>query len=239
MVNKEKFKICQLCKKHKKKGELLPMELIDSSLLEFIKEKYPECSDEGYICRADLNNIRLKYVEEVLRKQKGEFSTLEHKVFKSLKEQETIAKNVNIEFDRQLTFGEKLSDKLADFGGSWRFIMIFFAFFVLWMIINSISLLNRNFDPFPFILLNLILSCLAAIQAPVIMMSQNRQESKDRIRSRNDYIVNLKAELEIKNLNEKMDNLLIYQWQRLIEIQKIQMEILNELSSEKSKRRNS
>jgi uncharacterized membrane protein len=237
MVNKEKLKICQLCKKRKKKGELLPLELIDSSLLEFIKEKYPECSDEDYICRTDLNSIRLNYVEEVLRKQKGEFSTLEHKVFKSLKEQETIAKNVNVEFDEQLTFGERMADKLADLGGSWRFIIIFFAFLVLWIIMNSIILIGKNFDPYPFILLNLILSCLAAIQAPVIMMSQNRQEAKDRLRARNDYIVNLKAELEIKNLNEKMDNLLVYQWQRLIEIQKIQMEILSELS-EKSKGRN-
>ena len=97
-------------------------------------------------------------------------------------------------------------------------LMIFFAFFVLWVIINSISLLKRNFDPYPFILLDLVLSCLAAIQAPVIMMSQNRQEAKDRLRARNDYIANLKAELEVKNLNEKIDNLLIYQWQRLIEI---------------------
>jgi uncharacterized membrane protein len=238
MVNKEKIKICQLCKKHKKKGELLPLELIDSALLEFIKEEYPECSEEGYICRADLNNIRLKYVEEVLRKEKGELSSLEKRVFNSLKEQETIAKNINIEFEEQLTFGQRLSDKLASFGGSWRFITIFFAFLVLWIIINSISLLNKNFDPYPFILLNLVLSCLAAMQAPVIMMSQNRQEAKDRIRARNDYIVNLKAELEIKNLNEKIENLLVYQWQRLMEIQKIQMEILSELS-EKGKRRNS
>ncbi len=236
MTNKEKLKVCQLCKKNKKKSEMLPLELIDSSLLEFIKEKYPECSEEGYICKTDLNNIRLNYVEEVLRKQKGEFSNLENKVFSSLKEQETIARNVNVEFDRQLTFGERLSDKLADLGGSWRFIIIFFSFLVLWIIVNSIGLTGKNFDPYPFILLNLILSCLAAIQAPVIMMSQNRQEDKDRVRSRNDYIVNLKAEIEIKSLNEKIDNLLIYQWQRLIEIQKIQMEILSEIS-EKGKSR--
>jgi len=237
MANQEKIKICQLCKKHKKKGELLPLELIDSALLEFIKEEYPECSDEGYICRGDLNIIRLKYVEEVLRKEKGELSALEKRVFNSLKEQETIAKNINIEFEEQLTFGQRLSDKLASFGGSWKFIMIFFAIVVIWMIVNSVSLIGKSFDPYPYILLNLVLSCLAAIQAPVIMMSQNRQEAKDRLRARNDYIVNLKAELEIRNLNEKIENLLVYQWQRLMEIQKIQMDIMNELS-EKSKRRN-
>jgi len=99
----------------------------------------------------------------------------------------------------------------------------------IWVIINSINLFNKNFDPYPFILLNLILSCLAAIQAPIIMMSQNRMETKDRIRARNDYVVNLKAELEIRNLNERIDNLLTDQWQRLLEIQKIQMDIMNEL----------
>jgi len=122
MINKEKPQICQLCKKHKKKTELLPLELIDSALLEFIKEKHPECSEEGYICKNDLKNIRLKYVEEVLKKQKGELSALENKVFDSLKEQETITKNVNFEFDKQITIGERLSDRLSNFGGSWRFI---------------------------------------------------------------------------------------------------------------------
>ena len=238
MENQEINKICQLCKKHKKKSELLPLELIDPELFDFIKEKYPECSDQGYICRSDLSNIRLKYVEEVLRKEKGELSVLEKGVFDSLKEQETIARNINTEFEEQLTFGQKLSDKLAEFGGSWKFIIIFFGIIVIWMIINSVSLAGKNFDPYPFILLNLVLSCLAAVQAPIILMSQNRQEAKDRLRSRNDYIVNLKAELEIRNLNEKMENLLVYQWQRLMEIQKIQTDIMNELS-EKSRQRNS
>ena len=195
----------------------------------FIKEKFPKCSEKGYICKIDLKNIRLKYVEEVLKKEKGELTNLENKVLKSLKEQETIAQNINVEFEKQLTFGARLSDKLSAFGGSWRFIIIFFMLLAIWVIINSINLVNKNFDPYPFILLNLILSCLAAIQAPVIMMSQNRMETKDRIRARNDYVVNMKAELEIRNLNERIDNLLTDQWQRLLEIQKIQMDIMNEL----------
>lgn len=229
MVNVEKKQMCQICKKHKKKVELIPLELIDTPLLEFIKEKFPECSEEGYICKIDLKNIRLKYVEEVLKKEKGELTNLENKVLESLKEQETIAQNINVEFEKQLTFGARLSDKLSAFGGSWRFIIIFFMLLAIWVIINSINLVNKNFDPYPFILLNLILSCLAAIQAPIIMMSQNRMETKDRIRARSDYIVNLKAELEIRNLNERIDNLLTDQWQRLLEIQKIQMDIMNEL----------
>jgi len=229
MVNAENKQMCQICKKHKKKVELIPLELIDAPLLEFIKEKFPECSEEGYICKTDLKKIRLKYDEEVLKKEKGELTNLENKVLESLKEQETIAQNINVEFEKQLTFGERLSDKLATFGGSWRFITIFFMLLAIWVIINSINLFNKNFDPYPFILLNLILSCLAAIQAPIIMMSQNRMETKDRIRARNDYVVNLKAELEIRNLNERIDNLLTDQWQRLLEIQKIQMDIMNEL----------
>lgn len=229
MVNAENKQMCQICKKHKKKVELIPLELIDTPLLEFIKDKFPECPEKGYICKIDLKNIRLKYVEEVLKKEKGELTNLEHKVLESLKEQETIAQNINVEFEKQLTFGERLSDKLATFGGSWRFITIFFMLLAIWVIINSINLFNKNFDPYPFILLNLILSCLAAIQAPIIMMSQNRMETKDRIRARNDYVVNLKAELEIRNLNERIDNLLTDQWQRLLEIQKIQMDIMNEL----------
>jgi uncharacterized membrane protein len=229
MVNVEKKQMCQICKKHKKKVELIPLELIDTPLLEFIKDKFPECSAEGYICKTDIKNIRLKYVEEVLKKEKGELTNLENKVLKSLKEQETIAQNINVEFEKHLTFGERLSDKLSAFGGSWRFIIIFFILLAIWVIINSINLVNKNFDPYPFILLNLILSCLAAIQAPIIMMSQNRMETKDRIRARSDYIVNLKAELEIRNLNERIDNLLTDQWQRLLEIQKIQMDIMNEL----------
>ncbi len=224
---------CQICKNPTSKEELFPIELIDRQLIVFIRKKYPGCDLKGFICKSDLSAIRLQYLEEVLKKDKGELSSIEKKLIKNLKEQETVTENINIEFDEQLSLGQRLSDKIASFGGSWKFISIFMGFIFIWIIINSISLLSKNFDPYPFILLNLLLSCVAAIQAPVIMMSQNRQESKDRLRSRNDYVVNLKAELEIRNLNEKIDNLLMHQWERLMEIQKIQTEILNEISSKK------
>jgi uncharacterized membrane protein len=119
---------------------------------------------------------------------------------------------------------------MAEFGGSWRFISLFIAVMVIWIIINTIALLSKPFDPFPYILLNLVLSCLAAIQAPIIMMSQNRQEAKDRLRAEFDYRVNLKAELEIRQLHDKIDHLLEHQWQRLLEIQEIQMELLEEFT---------
>ena len=117
------------------------------------------------------------------------------------------------------------------------FILSFAGFIVVWVLINTLVLLMRPFDPYPFILLNLFLSCLAAVQAPIIMMSQNRQEARDRLRSENDYRVNLKAELEIRHLHEKLDHLLQHQWQRLAEIQEIQLELMNELTAEKRKGR--
>jgi uncharacterized membrane protein len=122
-----------------------------------------------------------------------------------------------------------LSDRIASFGGSWRFIILFGAVLLFWIILNAVFLLNRGFDPYPFILLNLILSCLAAIQAPIIMMSQNRAEARDRLRAENDYKVNLKAELEIRTLHEKIDHLLQRQYSRLFEIQQIQIELLEQL----------
>jgi uncharacterized membrane protein len=160
-------------------------------------------------------------------------SALEQEVVRSLKEHELLAKNINLEFDRELTFGQRLADKVAEFGGSWSFIVSFAVILVVWIAINSIALIWR-FDPYPFILLNLVLSCIAALQAPVIMMSQNRQEAKDRLRAEHDYQINLKAELEIRHLNAKIDLLLTHQWHRLLEIQQIQTELIEELARKTS-----
>jgi uncharacterized membrane protein len=148
----------------------------------------------------------------------------------SIKEQELISKNVHIESEQKLSFGDRMSDRIAGFAGGWVFIFSFFCVLLLWIGVNSWLLIWRPFDPYPFILLNLVLSCLAAIQAPVILMSQNRQEARDRIRAEHDYIVNLKAELEIRHLHEKMDHLLMNQWQRLLEIQQIQTDLMEELA---------
>jgi uncharacterized membrane protein len=139
--------------------------------------------------------------------------------------------------DQSLTLGERVADKLADFGGSWRFIGIFAGALFLWMAMNSTLLVWKPFDPYPFIFLNLILSCLAAIQAPVIMMSQNRQEARDRLQAEHDYRVNLKAELEIRHLHEKIDHLLMNQWQRLLEIQQIQMDLMEEVAHKEPRKK--
>jgi uncharacterized membrane protein len=225
---------CPVCKTQKKASEMIPAGIVRESITQKIRAAYPEWSSSSYICVADLNRFRSEYIEEVIKQDKGELTTLEAQVLKSLEEHEILTKNLNVEYDQQLSLGERLADKLADFGGSWRFIEIFGAILFLWILLNTALLLQRPFDPYPYIFLNLVLSCLAAIQAPVIMMSQNRQETKDRMRAEYDYRVNLKAELEIRHLHEKLDHLLMNQWQRLLEIQKIQTDLIEELSEKRS-----
>lgn len=225
--------LCQICKEEKRLSEVLPGELVRTPVVELIRKKYPEWSSKGFICLTDLNHFRTEYVQDVLEAEQGEMSALEQEVVRSLKEHELLAKNINLEFDRELTFGQRLADKVAEFGGSWSFIVSFGVILVVWIAINSIALIWR-FDPYPFILLNLVLSCIAALQAPVIMMSQNRQEAKDRLRAEHDYQINLKAELEIRHLNAKIDLLLTHQWHRLLEIQQIQTELIEELARKTS-----
>jgi uncharacterized membrane protein len=224
---------CQICGKNKNKDEVVPAAVIRSSIISLIKQAHPAFSDSGYICNEDLNIFRNKYILRMLEEEKGDLTDLEHSVIQSLKDNEILARNVDAEYERGLKRGEKIADKIAAYGGSWRFIISFFIVLLIWIIINSAIILLRPFDPYPFILLNLVLSCLAAIQAPVIMMSQNRQEAKDRARSEHDYQINLKAELEIRNLHQKIDHLLTHQWERLIEIQQIQLGLMEELKSHK------
>ena len=224
---------CQICGKQKKLSEVRPAAVVREPLVEMIRQTYPDWSAEGYICHDDLNKFREQYVTDVMARGKGELTSLEQEVMKSLQEHEVLSRNVNEEFERKLSLGERMADGLASAAGSWRFIIIFMLVLALWIIGNTVLLLRHPFDPYPFILLNLVLSCIAAIQAPVIMMSQNRQEAKDRLRSQHDYQVNLKAELEIRHLHEKLDHLLSHQWERLIQIQEIQLELLNELENKK------
>lgn len=145
--------------------------------------------------------------------------------------------NFNIEDEElnNLTFGQKIADKVALFGGSWTFIISFFLFIAVWISSNVFFLNQKTFDPYPFILLNLILSCIAAVQAPIIMMSQNRQEEKDRVRAKKDYQINLKAELEIQKLHEKVDELMIQQHEKIMEIQQLQVALLKEILENQKK----
>jgi uncharacterized membrane protein len=203
--------------------------IVRPAVVEVIRRDHPEWSAEHFICREDLTRYRGLYVHSLLESERGELTDLEREVVHSLREHELLAANVEAQFEQGWSLGERLADRIAAFGGSWIFLICFGAFFVLWIGVNSLVLLWKPIDPYPFILLNLVLSCLAAIQAPIIMMSQNRQEVKDRLRSQHDYKVNLKAELEIRHLHEKLDHLLSHQWERLIEIQEVQLELLSEL----------
>jgi uncharacterized membrane protein len=213
----------------------MPAAMVRPSIAQRIAQETPQWSPDGFICFPDLNRYRTLYVEDVLAGERGELSQLEAEVIRSLREQELLTANVNETFESDLSFGSRLADRIATFGGSWTFLTCFAAVLAVWIVINSLVIVSRPFDPYPFILLNLLLSCLAAIQAPVIMMSQNRQESKDRVRSEHDYRINLKAELEIRHLHAKLDMLLSHQWQRLLEIQEIQLEVMEHLGCAKRK----
>src|SRR4030095_1199864 len=203
------------------------------SLAEFIKSQMPNWDPHEFICFGELGAFRRDYVKHTLECEIGELSVLDHEVIESLREHELLSQNIEKQFEHKLSFGEHLSDKIAEFGGSWKFIITFGSVIAVWVVLNSLLLLNRSFDPYPFILLNLILSCLPALCAPVIMMSQNRAEARDRLRAENDYKVNLKAELEIRHLHEKIDHLLRKQYNRLFEIQQIQIELLEELGQKR------
>jgi uncharacterized membrane protein len=174
-------------------------------------------------------------VKEVLEDEIGELSALDQEVVESLQAHEILSSDISKQFEKKLTFGERLSDRIAAFGGSWTFIIFFSVVLLLWVVANSFLLATRAFDPYPYILMNLVLSALAALQAPVIMMSQNRSEARDRLRGENDYKINLKTELEIRHLHEKIDHLLRRQYNRLFEIQQIQIELLEELTRKSEK----
>src|SRR6266550_167307 len=166
--------ICQICKKPKPPHSGMIAELIRPSLLEFIKKKLPDLDSKAFICLDDLGEFRKDYIKEVLEDEIGELSALDQEVIESLEQHEILSSDIEKQFEKKLTFGERLSDRIAEFGGSWKFLITFGAVIFVWIGANAVLLATRAFDPYPFILLNLILSCLAAVQAPIIMMSQNR-----------------------------------------------------------------
>lgn len=169
-------------------------------------------------------------IDQLLADENEQLTKLHQIVAEAIREQELIVDNLLHPPTEVLTRGQQISDKVARFGGSWRFIILFGIILTLWILFNVVAPNRDDFDPYPFILMNLILSCIAALQAPIIMMSQNRQEEKDRMRSENDYLVNLKAELEIRSLHQKMDLLLEDQIKTLYATQTKQFELLQEIN---------
>jgi uncharacterized membrane protein len=198
------------------------------SILQLIREDYPDFDTNSSISVSELNIYREKYISKYLQTEIRALSAIEKDVVKSLEEDTSLVVKL-VEDAETRNHGQIIADKVASFGGSWTFIISFFVFITIWISSNVLIFTNKEFDPYPFILLNLILSCIAALQAPVIMMSQNRQEEKDRDRAKKDYMINLKSELEIRMLDDKIDHLVMHQQQELIEIQKVQIEMMNDI----------
>jgi|SRR5690606_38026748 len=222
--------VSSISKKEFPENEKVIGKIIRKSILDLIKKDYPDFQAKSYLSISELNQYRQKYIAGYLANEVDELNVLEQDVLETIKNEETLSTKLNAELDvSNFTFGQRLADKIASFGGSWKFIIIFGLFIGIWISSNILILMNKGFDPYPFILLNLILSCLAALQAPVIMMSQNRQEEKDRERSKLDYMVNLKSELEIRMLHEKIDHLIMHQQQDLLNIQQVQIEMMEDI----------
>ncbi|MEG1586332.1 MAG: DUF1003 domain-containing protein [Bacteroidales bacterium] len=218
------------------KHQAIKGEDMREAILAFIKEQYPDFSVNDYISRAAMDKIRREYLVRLMTLEDADITQTEQEVIDAITTNKILTEDIEPIIDQKLTLGQRYADKIAEFGGSWIFIISFGSFLLFWILLNVWILGSKRFDPFPFILLNLILSCLAAIQAPIIMMSQNRLEQKDRLRSENDYKVNLKAELEIKLLHEKMDHLSLHQNKILFEVQQMQIEYLNDILDEIKKK---
>ena len=214
-------------------GQQFPLEQrilggsIRQPIFKLIRKEYPNFAKDKYIAATELTRFKEAYMTEFLRDESGQLSQLDQQVIQSFKDNKVISASMDGDVGGVTSIGARVADKVAEFGGSWTFIISFVIFLLIWIAFNIYWLHNKGFDPYPFILLNLILSCVAALQAPVIMMSQNRQEDKDRERARNDYMVNLKAELEIRELHEKIDHLIIRKEQELAQVQRGQVEKLD------------
>jgi uncharacterized membrane protein len=217
-------------------SEKVSAKSIRHSILSLIQRDIPKFSHESHLAISELSYYKNKVVSDYLVKDIGELTELEKTVLDSVSSNKTLTVKIDMEEEKALTFGQRIADKVASFGGSWTFIISFGVFIFIWIAVNLYWLLNKGFDPYPFILLNLILSCLAALQAPVIMMSQNRQEEKDRDRSKKDYMINLKSELEIRTLHEKIDHFIMDQQQELLELQKVQIDMMNDILKQLEKK---
>jgi uncharacterized membrane protein len=228
MENNETF-FCQICNEPKIREEVVRAQSVSEPIARLIRAEYPAWSSEGYICRADLDRFKAQYIQEVLENEKIELALLEKTVRRTMKDHSLLAKNINVEFDERMSAGGKLADRIADISGSWAFIMAFIGLMVLWVVVNTFILIARPFDPYPYHMLDLILSAIAAILAPIIIMSQKRLELRDRLNAENDYRINLNIEMEIHQLHKKIDHLLFNQGQRMLEIQKIQVELMDNL----------
>jgi uncharacterized membrane protein len=236
--NQNHARQCSLCGRFGRRHEFVPAEAVRHQVAAHIAEKFPATwTGSGWICRTCLNAERGDYVVSRLEQERGSLSAVEADVARKAGESLVLAEHLDEEFARRTTFGQRAADATARIGGSWMFVISFGLFLAVWIGVNSFVLADRAFDPYPYILLNLALSCLAALQAPIIMMAQNRQAARDRAQADQDFRVNLQSEIAVLNLHEKVDHLLHAQWERLVELQQIQIDLIEEIAEAKRTRR--
>lgn len=206
------MKRCQICRKSFHLEELLPLELLRPDVLTTMHHDVPTLNPKGFVCVSDVAKYRAKQTERMILQQHGTLTREDKAVVKSIAERSLMSYQMLESMGEDTrTWGEKMSDRIAEWGGSWSFILCLMCFLMGWLVINSYFLLHA-FDPYPYIFLNLILSLLASVQAPIILMSQNRQADKDRIANIKDYQINLKSEIEIRGLHSKIDHLTQHIW---------------------------
>ena len=228
----KKNQICAICGNRFTLMEGLFLRDLSDLLKEQVLKVNSYAKDSSFICLKDMQKLRIDRMQSIIDKDLEIDRQMNDKLKKELASDDYVITNINDTIYGKRTTGQKLADGVAKFGGSWGFIIVFVIILVVWMAINVTHFLGVKFDPYPFILLNLFLSCVAAIQAPIIMMSQNRQAERDRFDSENDYRTNTKSEMEIRILHEKIDQLNEVQWPHILDIQKMQIEVLSEIENE-------
>lgn len=209
---------CAICGKHA--GAMIPVDAISPGLGAELDRMHPDWRQGQKVCRAHVTEARRAHIQSLLSHDRAEITRLDATVAESIAQDRSIVAALGRDDGGKRRLGDRVADRVAGFGGSWTFILGFTGFLIFWIVLNAV-LAARAVDPYPFILLNLMLSCVAALQAPFILMSQQRQESKDRARAENDYLVNLKAEIEIRLLHEKMDHMLLQQLEHMSELQSL------------------
>jgi len=223
---------CSVCGKHVVAADLIPRRALRDGVVRRLQAKGglpASVEPDADVCSSCVRQARHVYLAERLEAERGQLSALEAEIARKAADHASIAVHIDEAFIRGATRGQRTADSVARVGGSWRFVISFCVAMALWIAANTWLLGGRAFDPYPYILLNLMLSCVAALQAPIIMMSQNRTSARDRLQADQDFRVNLKAEIEIASLHEKLDHLLHTRWENLLQLQEEQGEMLREL----------
>ncbi|MQS98377.1 DUF1003 domain-containing protein [Companilactobacillus halodurans] len=228
----KKNQICVVCGNRFTIMEGLFLRDLSDLLKEQVLKVNNDARESSFICLKDMQKLRISKMQGIIDQDLNIDHQMSDELKKELAKDTYVIKNINDTVYGKRTKGQRMADAVAKFGGSWGFIIVFTVILVIWMAINIVHLFGINFDPYPFILLNLFLSCVAAIQAPIIMMSQNRQADRDRFDSENDYKTNTKSEMEIRILHKKLDQLNEVQWPHILDIQKMQIEVLSEIENE-------